>query len=476
MAGQDYKRLIPAGGAFPLDTSGDYIFLKFADRPIDVIVNGGRGGQTRITMEAGDKYRPGPFEALEFQNPDTSAPAQVVVTVGEGDFNRQIVRGEIQVEPGLRKADGTFAPDTRRTLAIDLVPSNIVTTSYAQGDEIDQWTLTYPADTSLNRARFLFPLLNGNLGFLFNDSSGDDVEIQEYDAKTKDLIYTQKYSMSSFGSFMDAVEIPGYGVCALDNGRNLKRVSDNSIILTGESGFNSKSVAYDPFKKLICLAANSDHIARYNLDLELVDKVYQSDISVSDIFRVDWTTGEYLHGDFGTVKVRDPDTGSHKETINIASVYFDHGFIVNGNRLYADNTSLGGSVRWERAFRPFTTKPEFRAIRPGCGLVDALVKPGALPQVTADITVASYPNGVSLDGELIKAAIEYLYRREAPEDYLDHVYQFDVTRTANGLPFNTVTTGNRTFARAGIADEFDALLPGRIVLTIDNELTLGGAL
>lgn len=118
MAGQDIRKLVPAGGGFPIQVSGDYIYLKFADRAIDVIINGGRSGQTRVNMEAGDKYRPGPFEAFEVVNPDPDNAAQVIFTVGEGDYNRQIVQGEITSLPVVRRADGSFADDSRGTVSI----------------------------------------------------------------------------------------------------------------------------------------------------------------------------------------------------------------------------------------------------------------------------------------------------------------------------------------------------------------------
>jgi hypothetical protein len=113
MAGQDIRKLVPAGGGFPIQVSGDYIYLKYADRAIDVIINGGRSGQTRVNMEAGDKYRPGPFEAFEVVNPDSERPAQVVFTVGEGDYNRQIITGAVKLKSTVETSLGGDQPDTR---------------------------------------------------------------------------------------------------------------------------------------------------------------------------------------------------------------------------------------------------------------------------------------------------------------------------------------------------------------------------
>lgn len=113
MAGQDIQKRLQPGQSQPVHVGGDFIFLKFADRPIVVIINGGESSGSRVIMEAGDKYRPGAFQSFEIENTDPDRPAQIVMTVGRGDYNRQIIQGEVVVDPRVKTADGSFVTDQR---------------------------------------------------------------------------------------------------------------------------------------------------------------------------------------------------------------------------------------------------------------------------------------------------------------------------------------------------------------------------
>lgn len=113
MAGQDIQKRLQPGQSQPVQVGGDFIFLKFADRPIVVIINGGESSGSRVIMEAGDKYRPGAFQSFEIENTDKERAAQITMTVGRGDYQRQIVKGELSVVTQLRKEDGELVDDTR---------------------------------------------------------------------------------------------------------------------------------------------------------------------------------------------------------------------------------------------------------------------------------------------------------------------------------------------------------------------------
>ncbi|WP_430414461.1 hypothetical protein [Marinobacter adhaerens] len=113
MAGGDVRLRLQPGEEMPVTTPGDYIYLKQADRDIRVTITDGQGVQKPVVMTAGDKYRPGPFYALNIANTSKTQPAKVVMVIGEGDFNRQIVQGEIIVDPRVKTADGSFVSDQR---------------------------------------------------------------------------------------------------------------------------------------------------------------------------------------------------------------------------------------------------------------------------------------------------------------------------------------------------------------------------
>jgi len=97
-------------------------------------------------------------------------------------------------------------------------------------------------------------------------------------------------------------------------------------------------------------------------------------------------------------------------------------------------------------------------------------------QITASVTVEELADAVAISGEVIKAAIEYYFRRKAPADYMDHIYFADLGKNRVGEPIKPISSGNETFKRAGIADNFEIRVPGRLSFTIDSELELGADL
>jgi hypothetical protein len=113
MAGGDIRRRLAPGQSETIDTPGDFIYIKTADRQVRVIISQGTGSGSSIIMQAGDKHRPGPFTQFTIENPDRQRPAQVVLVVGQGDFNRQIIKGEVVVDPRVKTADGSFVTDQR---------------------------------------------------------------------------------------------------------------------------------------------------------------------------------------------------------------------------------------------------------------------------------------------------------------------------------------------------------------------------
>ena len=130
----DHSITVAPGSEFPVQAAGDFVFCKFADRDIRVIIQ-----NSPRTMRAGSKWRPaGGFEAGDVivQNPDTVNPVAVVLTIGVGDFDDQIIHGEVTVNPGIRGRDGVFIDDTRSTVRLSAAFGNIKPREYLQGQQI----------------------------------------------------------------------------------------------------------------------------------------------------------------------------------------------------------------------------------------------------------------------------------------------------------------------------------------------------
>lgn len=133
----DHLRTLAPGELIQIRTAGDYIYCKFSDRPVRVMVD-----SEPVEMMTGDHWRPaGGFENFEVENRDPENPVAVVFTVGRGDYSRQIIQGEVTISPGIRGADGAFVDDTRSTLALRVAFGNIVAQEIYAGDVLGERSL-----------------------------------------------------------------------------------------------------------------------------------------------------------------------------------------------------------------------------------------------------------------------------------------------------------------------------------------------
>lgn len=87
----------------PVRAGGDFIFVKEAARNVRVIVDGqainmGRGDKRRIERENPSKIAFSSFEISNLSEVDL----RVVFVVGEGDYNSQIVTGELSVSESIK--------------------------------------------------------------------------------------------------------------------------------------------------------------------------------------------------------------------------------------------------------------------------------------------------------------------------------------------------------------------------------------
>jgi hypothetical protein len=483
MAGQDYPKRLEAGATQNVNIAGDYVFCKFADRPFTVIMDG-----SRVTMEAGDKYRnSGGFTEFEIENTDKVNPIAIVLTIGQGDYNRQIIKGEVAIVPILRNADGTTKPDTRQTISIDLKPANLALTAYEMQDDI----ISVRAAENANPGN-VFLTAENMIGVNYQKGDGSR-GTDSYDPKTLAYVKTDSYADGTNGEWDDCTYWPGVGLVMLSYAGSVSRI----ILVGGPDPFNDyttlftptpsnenkrvKSIAYD-WKNGYLLVLNTGGQPSDNQFYEAYDRdfnlVYTRPASrYWEGIKVNTVTHDIVISLTSDLLLIDNATGASLKNLDytLASfVYFDTNVVVLGDTVYFAN-SRQDNIR-AFALEDFTTKPTFDAVRPGCELKNTILKTRELPQITADITASELLAGVVLSGQLIKAALEYYYQRKAPDDYLDHVYHLDYSSDQNGVPVKAINTGNETFKRAEVVDDFSTLLPGQIVITLDNELTLGGVL
>jgi hypothetical protein len=484
MAGDTKAFTIPAGGTYPINGNGEtYIFCQFADRPIRVKI----AGKT-VTMRAGgyQEFEPlsGPNARVEFENTDSDNPAAVIFILGTGTYDEKIVRGEISIEPILRNADGTTKPDTRHTVDIDLLPVAANIQTLAVGDllwqgAVDQSVYTWRSGGGIHRRP------DGLIGQNLMENGDYNEAIALFDEKGQlvDMGFIER--------------IVGYERNSLiwTPGTSWTVSKDNAVIGNLNLGSTSGSVTYFTWSKMIeSMTVDGD------LNIVLIDRDLNVAVVNSTTFEVIKTAviagvpkdGSWeqriaydafydryylqprdadrhyiLNADFEVIENRGPFVGD--PAIN-------EGRDVYRNQIYTCGDYFSTKIATAKVFEEYQTSPKLEAVRPFCGLNNALLKRTDPIVLTAQLTAREVSAGIQIEGELIKAALEYYYRAQVPDDYLNHIYGFDVSRDQNGGRVKKVISGNRTFAAANIADNFSTLAPSRIKIIIDNELQLGANL
>ena len=463
----------------------NFIFVDFADRELEVSING-----SWQTLRKGTKFksRTGMFDQFEIRNPDPNNPCRVVMFIGTDEIENLIVEGEIGIVPLLRNADGTTKPDTRHTLRIDVAPSNLALTSYVRGNLVSVWKAPPRYDGSQFN-------LSSNRGYAFKGRDGaftfyglDTSAASSEDYKHRFFRYDKNMNLIGEDVFPRvAVFTPfswtyrpgvGYQYVSQEGSTDRLRTLNSDGTVAEVKNFGNTGTFRWPFwspELGIYISAATNRInalpGTYGDVYELLSVTASSGPTAYDP-----VTQEIQNAYFSSLRCYDLDGNLTRSISGNDGGNFSYGFsTINREKnqtLVADAPNVAAVV----ALEDFTTKPEFVVRREDCGLASGFYRPNNIPQITANIAAEQLPNGVVLTGEVIRAALEYFYRRAVSDGYLDHVYALDLTATETGVPFPQIVTGNETFKRAGIKDDFGFLTPGQVVLTIDNELKLGAPL
>ena len=106
----DIRKIVKANSVLNIATQGEFVFYKQGSAALRVIVH-----NDPVEMEPGDirKFHGNTFDEFEIHN-ETGVDQQVVFTVGFGEYNRLVVRGDISSFESIIGVDGVARPDTRR--------------------------------------------------------------------------------------------------------------------------------------------------------------------------------------------------------------------------------------------------------------------------------------------------------------------------------------------------------------------------
>ena len=490
----EVRKTVVAGGQQFVDAAGDFIFCSFADRPFRIIIDG-----QPVTVRVGDKLRPEKrFRNFQIENLDPENAMTVTLVVGEGDYNSQIIQGEVTVNSGVRGADGVWKDDTRHTITMDVFPRRATAKAYPQETAVYQGpplvdSVDYGSFSIDELGLMVAPMGNGfaHLVRWMRTNDGPEpnqtvFQLRVYSRKME-LIYQQV--VSDPGSIYDMAHHNGewYLACnknfpgnghGLDKGLGvITRVWDNPY------NVQLASVASTPLGLLI-IDGDSNYF--------LMD----SDGVVTEISKPDWfnpagswennlkarwdyvtNTGYFTDTSAGLKVwtgnfefVRDIDLGDR----STGELY--DGFAPLG-RFYAvmgPGSVYGSEVQEGRAaifaFEEFTTPGQIQTIKPRCNGLSFLADSYEDTFITADVVMTPTAGGVVITGEVIRAALEQYFGRPVADGYMDHVYRFEVAGDLVGAQAIIREGGSRSLQARSVKDDLSVTVPSQMSITIDDDL------
>lgn len=475
---QGEKRvLIPAGAeGFPVRAQGDFIFVRACSFPIRVIVDG-----QPITMEAGEKRvfkRKNPIEMAfsDFQVDNLSTVAQQVTFItGEGDFEKIIVSGELNVSAYVNTAtfgvSKSLPMETTKTVGIDdLTPRTI-----NAGTEV---TNTGAQSGAVTQAAFYF---DGSCYGI------DHLNIYRFTEATAPGTVDETLPLSNMASF---------GITATNNNAVYGAVADkntgNVYFFGGFEKYLYKfSIGSRAVSRVSLTPLMSSQIA-YGRGLGLVGRelvAYDKNLNGADGVGGDGRVGSLVFWNIDT---------NEKRTVPLQNVpgktYVDIGYIApdgnfhicgagTSNRLIfsLDGTYLGEENGWissglHGGFLPDgvnsitrdtgNTGWAIKAFKQVQVAGSIFVQDGADTSTRKIIYLDSAPNyypknsGAVVVGQILTSVMKYL--NPAKSFALDFVTSF---KFSDGNAIRKYDSGTQSFALRGFVDNFPVFL--------DSEVTVG---
>ena len=470
---REIKQLLQPGQEKHIDATGDFIYCKFAERTVKVTV----GGQP-VDMVAGDKMRPARrFSDFLIRNTDAENAISVTMVIGEGDYNSQIIRGEVSVNPGIRGANGQWVDDTRSIKTLNVSIGSIEPRSYTAGSKI--------------REPFTASSWIGGLTVLDNSRLL--------------LCYSGGENWRSVTGWPDAVQVEPIG-----------SMGDGAGAVVGNELWIPVGAGSQPENKRVVIEVYDAKTLRFRRreNTEIVwTGAGEPDISWLTYIPESQTIAIYAKGIGGTIHFLDMAGNYKREPFPVLASKGKWGAVVRGGRLHAlgvsyfnsnkdsyvfDSVTLDQVSYDERAMPHIAMNNLFSALTPRDTLIaidySQVVTEFALEDVTisatgsvsscdqsgmlkadrfetkAEIYAERLESGrVLLSGEVVRAVLEIYYGKYVPDDYLDYVYKVEAEELDGVLPA-VISAGGQSFRAAGIKDDAAATFPQQIKVTLREGL------
>lgn len=521
----DKPILVPAGGTVVLRAVGDFIFCKFTDRPLVLNIQDREGtSDGPVEVKNGSMRRPpGGVSVVEITNNDPTNDCAAVFFVGKGDFDDKIIQGEVTVMPGVRGSDGVWRDDTRHELVFDMVPIRAAVKLFnsgtliaaTDGDIQDVTEALYShltfggwstragigqSDTGpgwfLSETDGAYPVGGASLLVEFDadmNIAAHHVTPAGIDWPLAGTIRNGQSDVCAVGSFVVSGGGGGAYVQGITGSHWDKRLAfwnldDNSYGELYDFGDEGRGRMYSvcPYNGAVLAitqsdgASGTDNDAMWHLIATDGTKLDEGVIPVGvnldnrSLARYDAARdGIVMKIDAASLLTFNPDNGTYStESLPDVMDSVWQGWAPAGRHLIRLNTV---DKRVERVvFADFQSPMQIDVVT-SCSQWGALVdRELETFHTRASVAVEAAPGGqIRVSGEVIRAALEFYFRRTVPDDYMDHVYSFET----NGDPYGGAKIiahgGGQSLKKIGAADNFDVVLPASFRVTVDQDLQRG---
>jgi hypothetical protein len=468
--------------------------------------------QEPVEMVAGDKLRqPTRFNTFKVENRSTQHTVYLMVVVGRGDYDSQIIRGEVAVNPRLRTASGELREDSRYWLSLYLRSEpNFSPYTLEYGEVVHTYPTREVIDADVNNrglkwdgARWVVLTSTNSGAHWLEFDAGWNFQAKEpapsdYDTRLQSNfdfdgnahVFAILHTSSSLEDALYRARRYGdangdFNLEVLDQSGRWSMDQD-AIINTGTKVFWSSEGNNNTENGLYMI---DTAMLRGGVDFKdwtLVQSAYE--------IKMDWGTGAlptgaalvdrpdldevhllidyyYTRYDRQTGKKKSVNTngGGGRTVFRKPTAYGDgavHTLEVDKSPTNAQRLTL--KKLWSE---PGYSEVTMRATAVPSACASGLTMPDSYTLTLADLKHEHQVSGQTvIRGEVIRAVLAFAAGSYAavPDDYLDHVYGIRIG--AGDEPGGEAIRSSATFAAADVDDDFEATLPGHVRVQVDAEL------